>query len=304
MIVTTHNTVSRVVLGTAQLGMDYGIANVGGRPSMDAAAEVVRLAWEHGVRCFDTAQSYGESELVLGSALFRCGSEAPKIVTKLNPETDINDVTAVVFGMRASLERLHIDHVWGLMLHDEGALDLWIRGGGHGLQVLKQMGLAKHLGVSVYSVERALQALAFDEVDIIQVPANIFDRRMVRAGVFSRARELGKTVFVRSVFLQGLVFLSPGIAARVPEGENAVRTLSAFCEHYGVGIRKFVLDHICWAAPEAQLVIGAETAGQIQENCNLLVAHPCDPLLHEQWDQLWAVDHSGLIDPRSWPKKS
>lgn len=301
---TTGSVISQIVLGTAQLGMDYGIANANGRPSVNVAAEVVRVAWEHGVRCFDTAQSYGESELVLGNALARYGAEAPKIVTKLSAKIDINDVTAVVSGMRASLERLHIDHVWGLMLHDEDTLDLWMRDGAQGLQVLKQMGLAKHLGVSVYSAERALQALAFDEVDVIQVPANIFDRRMVRAGVFSRARDLGKTVFVRSVFLQGLVFLSPDSAARVPEGENAVRTLGAFCEHNGVGIRKFVLDHIRWAAPGAMLVIGAETAEQICENCSLFTAAPCNPLLHEQWAKLWIVDHPGLIDPRSWPKKS
>ena len=301
---TNNAKVSQIVFGTAQLGMDYGIANAGGKPSMDVAAEVVRVAWEHGVRCFDTAQSYGESELVLGNALARCGAESARIVTKLSAKSDINDVAAVVSSMRASLERLHIDHVWGLMLHDEDSLDLWMRNGGQGFQALKQLGLAKRLGVSVYSAERALQALAFDEVDIIQVPANIFDRRMVRAGVFSRARDLGKTVFVRSVFLQGLAFLSPEAAARVPEGENAVRTLHAFCDRNRVGIRKFVLDHNRWAAPNAQLVIGAETAEQIKENCALFAGPPCDPLLHEQWDKLWTVDYPGLIDPRSWPKKS
>ena len=64
---------SRLVLGTAQLGMPYGIANKTGQPNMAAAESIVAGVWEGGVREFDTAQAYGESEIVLGKALKSLG---------------------------------------------------------------------------------------------------------------------------------------------------------------------------------------------------------------------------------------
>ena len=59
-------SMDRLVLGTAQLGMDYGIANTQGRPAFEEAVELVRCYWERGVREFDTAQDYGDSEKILG----------------------------------------------------------------------------------------------------------------------------------------------------------------------------------------------------------------------------------------------
>ena len=54
------------VLGTAQLGFDYGVVNRAGKPEFESACEIVSAAWQGGVRQFDTAQGYGESEAVLG----------------------------------------------------------------------------------------------------------------------------------------------------------------------------------------------------------------------------------------------
>lgn len=49
----------RVALGTAQLGMAYGVANTAGQPTSEAATGLVATAWGAGVRSFDTAQAYG-----------------------------------------------------------------------------------------------------------------------------------------------------------------------------------------------------------------------------------------------------
>src|SRR4030066_1355820 len=86
-IVWKGERISRFVLGTAQLGMDYGIANVCGQPSEKLACEIVKTALEYGVNCFDTAQAYGNSEVVLERALRYCGAEPDiKIVSKLWPK--------------------------------------------------------------------------------------------------------------------------------------------------------------------------------------------------------------------------
>ncbi len=54
-----------MVLGMAQFGMGYGIANVPGKPTPKEMFKILSLAWERGIRCFDTAPGYG-SERMLG----------------------------------------------------------------------------------------------------------------------------------------------------------------------------------------------------------------------------------------------
>ena len=63
---------SEIVLGTAQLGMDYGIANAAGQPSEDTSREIIQIAWKNGIRCYDTAQAYG-NEAGVGRALRASG---------------------------------------------------------------------------------------------------------------------------------------------------------------------------------------------------------------------------------------
>ncbi|MGC4073524.1 MAG: aldo/keto reductase [Nibricoccus sp.] len=295
--------VSQIVLGTAQLGMDYGIANAMGRPSGEAARRIVQTAWLNGIRCFDTAQAYGVSETVLGDALSLCADSRPEIVSKLAANVSVNDVDAVMMAVHGSLKRLRTERLWGLMLHDEEALDAWVDGKARGLDALKDSGLVEHLGISVYSAERAIDALGFDEVTIIQVPANLFDRRMARAGVFEKAASLQKTVFVRSVFLQGLVFLTPNVANRIPNGRKAVLALHDFCSRNQLDVRSFSMHHVCYGAPGAQLVVGAETAVQVGENCRAFADVMPAPSIHEEWNQLWPNDYIELLDPRRWPKK-
>ncbi|MEN9561731.1 MAG: hypothetical protein RIQ56_1004, partial [Candidatus Parcubacteria bacterium] len=55
----------KLVLGTVQLGMSYGIGNFSGQPSRAQALEIIDRAWEAGIRTFDTAAAYGEAEIVL-----------------------------------------------------------------------------------------------------------------------------------------------------------------------------------------------------------------------------------------------
>ena len=92
---------SRLVLGTAQLGMHYGIANKTGQPDMLAVKSMITGAWEGGVREFDTGQAYGESESVLGKALNALGiTREARVISKFDPTVDHHDSTA----MRRSVE--------------------------------------------------------------------------------------------------------------------------------------------------------------------------------------------------------
>jgi len=178
-IVWKNNRISNFVLGTAQLGMDYGIANVQGQPTEEQACEIVETACANGVNCFDTGQAYGNSEIVLGKSLKHCGaiSEA-KIVSKLLLKQEPFNSKSVEQSIERSRQNLGVDRLWCLMLHEVGWLDIWGEGLGQTLAGIRKRGIVKYLGVTVYWPEEARRALEHADIQIIQVPCNAWDQRM------------------------------------------------------------------------------------------------------------------------------
>jgi aryl-alcohol dehydrogenase-like predicted oxidoreductase len=297
---------ARLVLGTAQLGMAYGVANRTGRPDASAATALMAAMWHHGVRFFDTAQAYGDSESALGRALAELGVSAQaKVITKLDLRPGDFDAKAVRQSVEGSLERLRVPGLWGLLLHREQLLDDWERGLGRNLAGLKADGLVGRFGVSIYAPERALQALGQEGLDLVQVPANVFDRQMERAGVFERARALGKSVFIRSVFLQGLALMPlEAVARTVPAAVEGVAAYARFCAERQLDRRRFALDYVGQMAPEARVIIGAETLEQAKEDCHLFQLPSLSPEVHSAWTALWPEDVGEVVDPRRWPTRA
>jgi len=261
-------TMKRLVLGTAQLGMRYGISNRTGKPDPDTAASIIRTAWDAGVREFDTAQAYGDSEHVLGDVLrsLEIRDEA-RIVSKFHPDVDHLSRDAMEGALEATLSDVGISTLCGMMLHREESLDLWNVGLGEILAGFVRSGRVRRLGVSVYSPARAVQALETDGITIVQVPANIFDRRFERAGIFDLAEEKGKTIYVRSVFLQGLFFLPPDSLPRyLKAAASPLAILAALSRETGLGTPEICIGYIKNSLPRARLVFGAESPAQIRRN--------------------------------------
>ena len=179
--------ISRLVLGTAQLGMGYGIANRSGKPDLKTAESIVKTAWESGIHEFDTAQAYGESERVLGLIFKELGiAEMAKVITKLNLDVDHLDGKFLNQSIESSMNNLGVESLFGLMLHREEMLDLWEKDLERYFMDIVDSGRVKHLGVSVYSPEKAILALNTKGISIVQLPTNVIDTRFEKAGVFKR----------------------------------------------------------------------------------------------------------------------
>jgi len=202
--------VSRIILGTVQLGMDYGVANTQGKPDADRAVRIVGSAWQCGVRHFDTAQAYGDSEAVLGRALRELGVlDEAQIASKLSPTLDPTNPESIADSIERTLERLGKRRLWCMMLHVASWLDFWDEGLGEVLTHCRDAGMILHLGVSLNSPAEAERCLAHADMEILQVACNAWDRRMPRLGVLDRARNTGRLCCARSIYLKGLLTLPP-----------------------------------------------------------------------------------------------
>ncbi|SDK53775.1 Predicted oxidoreductase [Maridesulfovibrio ferrireducens] len=292
---------NRLVLGTVQLGMSYGIANTSGKPNQSLADEIVSKAWQGGIREFDTAQIYGESEIILGKSLQNLGlSDKAKIISKPSPEQSLLGKGTVELLIRESLERLKIKSFYGFMLHKEDQLSEWDEGLGEQLQKVQADGLAEYIGVSVYSTEKALQALNTEGIDIIQVPSNILDRRFERAGVFEKAAQLGKTLYVRSVFLQGLFFMPlENLPKHMIFASPFIQAVTKLASDNGLSIHELALKYAAQAYPHAKILVGAELPEQITENMEAWLGDGPEDLVNQVRHIFDSVPEK-VINPVLW----
>lgn len=152
------------------------------------------------------------------------------------------------------------------MLHNEADLD-------HPkldqFTALPSSGLVHAVGVSVYNPERALLGLDLG-LRCLQVPCNLFDASGINADVFARASITGATVFVRSIFLQGLLFLSPDHprATAIPGAADALRFLHDFCDRHALAPAQLAMAFAA-SLKDAIIVLGAESASQVVANAKL-----------------------------------
>lgn len=270
--------ISALTLGTVQLGLAYGIANRGGKPSEETAFAILDAAVAGGVNAFDTAAGYGDAEEVLGRyfASRRAMLPDPFLVTKCKLDPALGSDRAAIekqlcSSVEQSLTRLGIKRIPLLMLHNAQDMSQYGPVVPDTLRRLRDDGLIETAGVSVYHGREAEEMLRHDIYGAIQAPMNVFDLRLSRSGILPRLREAGKSVFVRSVFLQGFFFVDP---ARLPEryapATGHLRPLRELAERQGISVAQLALSCIRDLPGITSLVLGAETPQQVSENIGLL----------------------------------
>ena len=255
------------ILGTVQLGMAYGVANTTGKPDEQAALDIVRTAWEGGVRELDTAMDYGDSERRLGRIIHELGlGSEVRINGKPDSAWDGTDFAKLDRDLDSSLQRLGIGTLHTLILHREHLLGQWDAMAPH-LARLVRDGRVRRIGVSVYSPDAAGLAAGLEGLDVIQIPSNLLDRRFERAGIDSLARAGGKRLQIRSIFLQGLVFMKAGsLPGHMRFAEEEIRRLESVLAELGLSPLEAAVGYARQAWPGSNVLFGAESPQQVRLN--------------------------------------
>ena len=197
----------KLTLGTAQFGLDYGVANAIGKVDKEETLQILTFAKQVGINTLDTAIGYGDSEKRLGQA----GIGSWNIITKL-PEINVehSDINFWVNSqINNSLLRLNVLSVYGILLHrplqllEKNGSQLW-----NSLEGLKERSITKKIGFSVYSPDELDKLWKAGFIpDIVQAPYNVFDQRLKDSGWLSKLNDNKVEVHTRSVFLQGLLLM-------------------------------------------------------------------------------------------------
>ncbi|MBR7165457.1 MAG: aldo/keto reductase [Clostridia bacterium] len=297
-----------MTIGTVQLGMNYGIANFDGKPSEEKSFAMLRAAFESGVLSMDTARAYGNSEEVIGAFLKTWEGPMPYITTKVrrmnDPEGDIE--AHAIRSVEESLQRLGVKKVDCILLHNP--VDLYQHGPKleQAMKRLVELGYTDRIGISVYTREDVDEMLKYPAYSATQVPMSIFDQRLIADGTVERLKERGYTVFVRSVFLQGVFFLDPDKITDPILLEHAaprIRLIREIAAEEGMTVAQLAIAFMRDTPGVTSLVLGADTPEQVKENVSYFDVPALAPAVRERLErEFQEVDIPEIMKVLSRPK--
>lgn len=282
----------KLALGTVQFGLPYGVSNQGGQTQPDEVAAILARAARGGIDTLDTARAYGESEAVLGRLLpslppFRLISKVPPIG---------GEAGKVRASVRESLEILGVDRLEAVMFHrssdllsDNGAA-CWRE-----LEALKAEGRIGKIGLSAYGRHELDEAVRRFPIEIVQVPANVLDQRLLLDGTLSGLKSRGIEVHVRSALLQGLLVMEKD---KIPAFFDPIRTgllaWSEACARAGVSNLAGCLGFLNACEEIDRVVVGVNNRAQLDE----VIAAASVQLPFDCRE--FAIDEERFLNPSCW----
>ena len=173
--------------------------------------------------------------------------------------------------------------------------------GEHGTRVFKELeklkvnGLTDRIGVSAYDIDEVLRIANLFPIDVVQLPYNILAHDDVTDVTFKKLRSRNVEVHVRSIFLQGLLFMHPD---KLPRKFRSFRPfiyeIRKFSERFGVSMAQYLFYFVKQNPLIDKIVIGLTNADQLLELIGSDVNIDYSSLKSLTFTQ------KHLLDPRNW----
>ena len=283
----------RFILGTVQFGMNYGINNVVGKPSKDSTFEMLQFAFDQGIRELDSAEGYGDAHTLIGEYI-RTTNQKFNINTKFR----LNESTSIRVQLENSLKQLNIDFVKVYFYHRVADLIKHPKSIDK-LYSFKEEKLIRKTGVSIYSNEEFEFCINNDGIDVIQIPFNLLDNFSKRGSLISEAKENGKELQVRSVFLQGLFFKNPDTFPPVLKPlSKYIFQLTELALRHNTSLHDLALGYVWNKSGLDQIIIGVDSKEQLKQNLDTTEISFSEQLTKEI-DRIVVIEES-LLSPINW----
>jgi spore coat polysaccharide biosynthesis protein SpsF (cytidylyltransferase family)/aryl-alcohol dehydrogenase-like predicted oxidoreductase len=295
------NNFSRLSLGTANLGMNYGHFNIKGQIKTDEFLKIVELSLSYGIHNIDTASAYGVSESVLGK--LHNNLKTFKISGKYSGSRidELGRILTPIEEAKKSLESLNRKSFDCYYLHNPKHLyDFSIM---QEMNYVKDLGMADVIGVSVYEIEDAVNALNNDFIDLVQIKYNIFDFFNIDNNVLKLAKMKGKKVFVRSVFLQGLLLIETNkLPLKFGELYAFFKHIDEVANDYSLTRLELILFFVYMNKEIDQILIGIDSLEQLYEIIDATNNIRINDELYRKLKNDFRYISSNLLNPTNWGK--
>lgn len=302
-----NHSISKMTLGTVQLGLDYGIANNEGKPDEEKAFRILDSALGAGVNCLDTAAGYGDSEKVIGKYLADCNKRRSdiSIITKFKLGNISSSEVEIVMmrSVEKSLKNLNTDYLDILLMHDSKEFSTFGNKITKVFENLLDKGIIKVAGASCYGFGEIEAMLRNDIYHAFQIPVNILDMRITKGDGIGRLNN--KLVFARSVFLQGLFFLNPAnLKGNLSEIGKYLAAINEVAGEMNISVAQLAVQYVKSLKYVDSLVIGADNPEQVSENAKLLDSKPFNLEILKSIEEKLMGAPDWLFMPSVWDKQT
>ncbi len=282
---------SKIILGTVQFGLNYGINNQNGKPTQEEVNKILNFASEHGIDKIDTANAYGDSEKVLGNYINQ-NKKKFKVLSKFNTTENVNTI------LEETLQRLNTSKLFCFSFHNYKFFKENNSNTFKQLINLKSKGVIENIGISLYTNQELKEAIALDYIDIIQVPFNILDNAKEKQDLFIEAKNKNKSIHVRSVFLQGLFLKNPEtLSGKLTELKKELVLFNNIANENNISIESMALSYVMSKTSINNVLIGVDNLQQLKNNLNSIIK--LDIELIKKIETIKVINKI-LLNPSNW----
>jgi aryl-alcohol dehydrogenase-like predicted oxidoreductase len=281
---------NKIVLGTVQFGLDYGINNHDGKIVDSQVESILNLALDNEILNLDTAAAYGSSESIIG--FFRQKNKAFKsfqITTKFKYKKGIT----IGHHVKDSIEKLNIKKLDSVLFHSyQDYIDFDLK---------SKPNEIKNIGVSLYTNEEIKEVINDSIIQSIQVPFNLLDNEFFRGSLLRKVKNKGIEVQVRSVFLQGLFFMKPeSLPLNLKKLKSELKQLQNLAFENSISMSEMALGYVLSKSYIDKIVIGVDSVVQLKSNINASKTQ-LDVSIIRKIDSIITKDKN-LLNPINWSK--
>ena len=290
---------SKLILGTVQFGLDYGINNSSGKLSKKSIFKILNYAYQNKIQILDTAESYGDSQKIIGEFIKNNPDKKFKIITKLSASKDLKSIR-IEDEIEKNCKILGIDKLYGYMIHNISTLEnnssVYNK-----LLILKNKNKIEKIGISIYSnneIENIIEN--FPGFDFIQIPFNLLDNELKRKTFILLAKQNGMEIHVRSVFLQGLFFKNINKFSRYLNPLiKYIDELNSISKFMNLDISGLALKYPLSKNYIDNVLIGVDSLDQLKINLNN--SSLIEQFSFDKIDKINVLEES-LLHPKNWKK--
>jgi len=286
------NFISKLAIGTAQFGMDYGISNQKGKVKEDEVEKILDLAFENGINTIDTAKAYGNSEEAIGNYLKKRPNNSWNIITKLSDtKTDLFDQIKDSNNKLTISPNIVMAHSADYFL--DRKFQSWLS------EAKKDLSISK-IGVSIYGENEISRVLKSSfKPKIIQLPLNILDTRLYRKGLLSDLNEIGIEIHARSVFLQGLFYLKGvELKGQFPDVVKNIKRLKTIAAKANLTLPELSLIWLVNLGKVTKVVLGVDSIDQLKVHLKTLKKKVESSIFEEALSMKY--ENEKILNPSLW----
>tara|TARA_A100001015_G_scaffold309909_1_gene410236 strand:- start:164 stop:1549 length:1386 start_codon:yes stop_codon:yes gene_type:complete len=266
--------INKIVLGTAQLGSNYGIANKTGKILIKDIKKIKQLALKEGMITVETAQAYKNSEKILGNVNFNKFNLISKI-KKIDKNNIKNLKNLIKNSVKKSLKKMKIKKIYAFLFHNsENLLSKNGKEIFNALNMLKKNGTIENIGVAVYNVSELETLSKKYKFDIISIPFNLLDRRFEKSKVVRKLKKQNVKFYARSVFLQGLLLMkSDKMSKYFKKWKKTFNSLENYSKKNHISKFHMCLNFALSSKLIDKVVVGVNNFNQFRQIINYRLNH-------------------------------